>query len=171
MRDMANQDPQPEIYTTRHNFDASSAEVPAGTTVTKSIYTNQANNEEVRLYAVAVRIEDETGATATTFTDFALQIQVGPNAVPSNQFDIGWLAGSIANGGETLAFSPVLVLFQQPLSIVVEAKTAIATAASRERTVIINLIGELAIQKVACRGCGFGHPRNSRCPQCGGGPQ
>jgi len=172
MTHMANQDPQPEIYTTRHNFDASSATVPAGTTVTKSIYTNQANNEEVRLYAVAVRIEDETGATATTYTDFALQIQVGPNAVPSNQFDIGWLAGSIANGGETLAFSsPVLVLFQQPLSIVVEAKTAIATAASRQRTVIINLIGELAIQKVACRGCGFGHPRNSRCPQCGGGPQ
>ena len=169
---MANQDPQPEIYTTRHNFDASAVAVPAGTTITKSIYTNQANNEEVRIYAVATQIIDEDGATATTFTDFALQVQVGPNAVPSNQFDIGWIAGSIANGGDTLAFSsPVLILFQQPLSIVVECKTAIPTAANRERTVLINLIGELAIQKVACRGCGFGHPRNSRCPQCGGAPQ
>lgn len=169
---MANQDPQPEIYTTRHNFDASATTVPAGTTVTQSIYTNQANNEEVRIYAVAVRIEDQNGATATDFTDFALQIQVGPNAVPSNQFDIGWLAGSISQGGESLAFSsPVLILFQQPLSIVVEAKTAITTDGSRQRTVIINLIGELAIQKVACRGCGFAHPRNSRCPQCGTGPQ
>lgn len=172
MMHMANQDPQPEIYTTRHTFDASATTVPAGTTVTQSIYTNQANNEEVRIYAVAVRINDETGATATTFTDFALQIQVGPNAVPSNQFDIGWIAGSIANGGEVLAFSsPILILFQQPLSIVVEARTAITTAANRERIVIVNLIGELAIQKVACRGCGFGHPRNSRCPQCSGGPQ
>lgn len=115
MMHMANQDPQPEIYTTRHNFDASATTVPAGTTVTQSIYTNQANNEEVRIYAVAVRIEDQNGATATDFTDFALQIQVGPNAVPSNQFDIGWLAGSISQGGESLAFSsPVLILFQQP---------------------------------------------------------
>ncbi len=118
---------------------------------------------------MAVRIEDQTGATAADFTDFALQIQVGPNAVPSNQFDIGWLAGSIASGGESLAFSsPILILFQQPLSIVVEAKTAITTDGARQRTVIINLIGELAIQKVACRGCGFAHPRNSRCPQCAG---
>ena len=34
---MANQDPQPEIYTTRHTFDASTVEVTAGTTPDKSI--------------------------------------------------------------------------------------------------------------------------------------
>ncbi len=169
---MANQDPQPEIYTTRHEFDASAAIVPAGTTVTVSIYTNQANNEEVRLYAVAVRITDEDFATATTDTDFALTIQCGPNNVPSNQFDIAWLANTIANGGETLAFpSPILVLFQQPLSLIVESKSAIATVADKKRWVIVDLIGELAIQKVSCRGCGFVHPRNSRCPDCAGRPQ
>ena len=48
---MANQDPQPEIYTTRHDVAASSA---AGTTNTVTVYTNQANNEEVRIYAIAV---------------------------------------------------------------------------------------------------------------------
>lgn len=145
---MANQDPQPEIYTTRHTFDASSTAVAAGTTNLVSVYTNQANNEEVRIYGLAVRITDEDGTTATSLTDFAVSIQVGPNNVPSNQFDIGWLHDSIRNGGGVLTFpTPVLVLFQQPLSIIVEAKTAIAQAADRERRVIIDLIGELAIQK------------------------
>ena len=100
---MANQDPQPEIYTTRHTFDASAVLVSAGTTNLVSVYTNQANNEEVRIYGVAVRV---------------------------------------------LMFpSPVLVLFQQPLAVVIEAKTAIAQAADRKRTVVVDLIGELAIQK------------------------
>tara|TARA_R110000803_G_scaffold173093_2_gene235832 strand:+ start:711 stop:1172 length:462 start_codon:yes stop_codon:yes gene_type:complete len=145
---MANQDPQPEIYTTRHTFDASAVIVTAGTTNLVSVYTNQANNEEVRLYGIAVRITDEVGTTATTLTDFALSIQVGPNNVPSNQFDIGWLATNLANGGSILTLpTPVLVLFQQPLSLIVEAKTAIAQAADRKRIVIVDLIGELAIQK------------------------
>ena len=145
---MANQDPQPEIYTTRHNFDASALIVNAGTTNLVSVYTNQANNEEVRIYGVAVRILDEDGSNVSTLTDFAMSLQVGPNNVPSNQFDIGWLATNLANGGGVLMFpSPVLVLFQQPLGVVIEAKTAIAQAANRERTVVIDLIGELAIQK------------------------
>ena len=52
---MANQDPQPEIYTVRANFNADNAATPtagatinANTTQVVSIYTNQANNEEVR---------------------------------------------------------------------------------------------------------------------------
>ena len=139
---MANQDPQPEIYTTRHDVAASSA---AGTTNTVTVYTNQANNEEVRIYAIAVRIIDSTGASATTDTDFAVSLQVGPNNVPSNQFDVGWLHTNLANGGSVLAFStPVLVLFQQPLAVKVEVKTA----TTADRTVIVDLIGELAIQKV-----------------------
>jgi hypothetical protein len=77
-----------------------------------------------------------------------MSLQVGPNNVPSNQFDIGWLQQNISNGGGVLMFpSPVLVLFQQPLAVVIEAKTAIAQAANRKRTVVVDLIGELAIQK------------------------
>ena len=145
---MANQDPQPEIYTTRHNFDASSVLVAAGTTNLVTIYTNQANNEEVRLYGIAVRIIDENGDSVTTLTDFAMSIQVGPNNVPSNQFDIGWLHTNISNGGGVLMLpTPVLALFQQPLAVIIEAKTAIAQASNRERTVVVDLIGELAIQK------------------------
>jgi hypothetical protein len=145
---MANQDPQPEIYTTRHTFDASTVAVAAGTTNLVSVYTNQANNEEVRLYGIAVRIVDEDGTTVTTLTDFAMSIQVGPNNVPSNQFDIGWLHTNLSNGGSILTLpTPVLVLFQQPLSIIIESKSLIAQAADRKRTVVVDLIGELAIQK------------------------
>jgi len=145
---MANQDPQPEIYTTRHTFDASTVAVAAGTTNLVSVYTNQANNEEVRLYGIAVRIVDENGTTVTTLTDFAMSIQVGPNNVPSNQFDIGWLHTNLSNGGSILTLpTPVLVLFQQPLSIIIESKSLIAQATDRKRTVVVDLIGELAIQK------------------------
>ncbi len=154
---MANQDPQPEIYTTRHDVAASSA---AGTTNTVTVYTNQANNEEVRIYAIAVRIIDSTGASATTDTDFAVSLQVGPNNVPSNQFDVGWLHTNLANGGSVLAFStPVLVLFQQPLAVKVEVKTA----TSADRTVIVDLIGELAIQKVLSGNVAM-HPYNDGNP-------
>jgi len=112
---MANQDPQPEIYTTRHTFTGATT---SGNTNTVSVFTTE--------------------------TDFAVSVQVGPNSVPSNQFDVGWLAANIANGGNVLAFStPILVLFQQPLAIKVEVKTT--TTATR--TVVVDLIGELAIQK------------------------
>ena len=149
---MANQDPQPEIYTTTHNFDASAANVTAGTTNTVTVYTNQANNEEVRIYAIEVLIQDEDGTPVTTLTDFDIAIGVGPNNVPSNSFNINGLNIKMQNGGEPLAFPcPILVLFQQPLQITIEVMTTIATASNRERTVKVNLIGELAIQKVACR--------------------
>lgn len=145
---MANQDPQPEIYTTRYTFDASAADVVANTSQVVSIYTNQANNEEVRIYGIAVRVDDENNATATSLNDFAVSIQVGANNVPSNQFDVSWLANNIANGGGILMFpSPVLVLFQQPLSVTVTTRSAIPTSANRERRVVVDLIGELAIQK------------------------
>jgi hypothetical protein len=39
---MANQDPQPEIYTTSHRFDASGGAIAAFTSSTVSIFTNQA---------------------------------------------------------------------------------------------------------------------------------
>ena len=149
---MANQDPQPEIYTTRYNFNADTgaggATIAANTSQVVSIYTNQANNEEVRIYGIAVRITDAAGNNLTG--DYAVSIQVGANNVPSNQFDISWLANNIANGGGILMFpSPVLVLFQQPLSVTVTTNSAITGVAStdNDRTVVIDLIGELAIQK------------------------
>jgi hypothetical protein len=154
---MANQDPQPEIYTVRANFNADTTATPtagatinANTTQVVSIYTNQANNEEVRIYGVAVRVTDSNGTTATADNDFALAIQVGANNVPSNQFDISWLANNIANGGGILMFpSPVLVLFQQPLSIAVTTRSTITGGAGavKNLTVVVDLIGELAIQK------------------------
>jgi hypothetical protein len=95
---MANQDPQPEIYTTSHRFDASGGAIAAFTSSTVSIFTNQANNEEVRLYAIAVEVQDDTtGAAATTAYDFSVTIGVGPNNVPSNSFDVGWLHNNINN--------------------------------------------------------------------------
>ncbi len=149
---MANQDPQPEIYTTRYNFNADTsggaggATVPANTSQVVSIYTNQANNEEVRIYGIAVRVTDSAGVAR--IGDYAVSIQVGANNVPSNQFDISWLANNIANGGGILMFpSPVLVLFQQPLSVTVTTRSAIPENAGRERRVVVDLIGELAIQK------------------------
>tara|TARA_B100000214_G_scaffold229808_1_gene167545 strand:- start:4628 stop:5107 length:480 start_codon:yes stop_codon:yes gene_type:complete len=151
---MANQDPQPEIYTTRYTWNADTgaggAAIAANTSQVVSIYTNQANNEEVRIYGIAVRINDANGATSTTLNDFAVSIQVGANNVPSNQFDVTWLANSIAAGGGILMFpSPVLVLFQQPLSVTVTTLSAIPGTASdaNNRTVVVDLIGELAIQK------------------------
>ena len=85
---MANQDPQPEIYSTTHTFTGATA---AGTVNTQTIFTNQANNEEVRLYALAVNILDAAGTVATAETDFQVSIQCGPNNVPSNAFDISWV--------------------------------------------------------------------------------
>ena len=149
---MANQDPQPEIYTTRYNFNADTgaggATVAANTSQVVSIYTNQANNEEVRIYGIAVRITDSAGVAR--IGDYAVSIQVGANNVPSNQFDVSWLANNIANGGGILMFpSPVLCLFQQPLSVTVTTRSEITGAASSElnQTVVVDLIGELAIQK------------------------
>ena len=151
---MANQDPQPEIYTIRANFNADNtaggAAITANTSQVTSIYTNQANNEEVRIYGVAVRVTDSAGVTSAADNDFALSIQVGANNVPSNQFDISWLANNIANGGGILMFpSPVLCLFQQPLSVTVTTRSAIAAGAvaAKNQTVVVDLIGELAIQK------------------------
>ena len=53
---MVNQDPQPELYTTRHVFAATNV---TGDVSTVTIYTNQANNEECRIYAVLVDILNE----------------------------------------------------------------------------------------------------------------
>ena len=126
---MVNQDPQPELYTTRAVFTAANT---TGDIATNTIFTNQANNEECRIYAIMVDILNENGApvtTGTTDTDFNITIQVGPNNIPSNAFD-----ATVINfkDDKTLAFStPILALFQQPLAVEVQLNsTAGATLAA-----------------------------------------
>lgn len=48
---MVNQNPQPEIYSTRHEFATAQAQ---GANDTQTVYTNQASNEECRIYALAI---------------------------------------------------------------------------------------------------------------------
>ncbi len=118
---MVNQNPQPEIYTTRHSFAATATQ---GTLVTTQINTNQAYNEEIRIYGIMVNMYTNTvgaaGDTETTATDetFDVSINAGPNLVPSNKFDAGFIHNTTE---KTLAFSaPVLVLHRQPLMVNVE---------------------------------------------------
>jgi len=162
---MANQNPQPEVYTTRHNFGNNAAVISAGSTVTQTVYTNQANNEEVRIYGLMVEVMAGSVAagvlngsngplccscdainTQPTCNDFSVKILVGANAVPSQAFDVASIA---CKDDKTLTFPvPVLVLFQQPLSIVVTNNTQCVAASNR--TVKVTLIGELAIQAADC---------------------
>ncbi len=155
---MANQDPQPEIYTTSHTFAGAAG---AGTSNQVSIFTNQANNEEVRLYALGIEMLDATtGAALTADLDYDVAIQVGPNNVPSNAFSAGFIN---AKNDKTLAFStPVLVLFQQPLSVTVTTNQAVGANGS---IIKVTLIGELAIQKIAAHGGMVGYPVNDMVPQ------
>ncbi len=79
---MANQDPQPEIYTTRYawnaNTGAGGATIAAGTSQVVSSYTNQANNKEVRIYGLACRVFDTAkGTVSTAFKALAASTQRG----------------------------------------------------------------------------------------------
>ena len=123
---MANQDPQPEVYTTTHAFAGAAA---TGTSNVISVFTNQANNEEVRLYAIGVELLDATtGAALAAGLDYSVSIQVGPNNVPSNAFSAGFI---FSKNDRTLALStPILVLFQQPLQITVTTNQVVAANGS-----------------------------------------
>ena len=145
---MANQDPQPEIYRVNAAFAASTA---AGTTVATNITTSQANNEEVRVYALQVAILDEVGTALNTTTatdvEFDVRITVGANNVPSQTFS---LTPSLLSDSKMLTLpSPILVLYQYPMSVTVTCVNALGAAGGDGRTVIINMISELALQKVA----------------------
>jgi hypothetical protein len=95
-----------------------------------------------------VDILNENGApvtTGTTDTDFNIQIQVGPNNIPSNAFD-----ATVINfkDDKTLAFStPILALFQQPLAVEVILNSTAGATLAAQRTVVVTMISELAIQK------------------------
>ena len=163
----ANQDPQPEVYTTVHDFDVATA---SGTQNAVSIFTNQANNEEVRVYAVAVdftlldgsdnQIVSTTDPKFTMPSHFTMTLSVGPNNVPSNSFDIAWIYGQV---DQTMSFTvPVIVLFQQPLQITVTTNQIVAANGSNIK---VTLIGELAIQKIAVHAGNWEHQMNSMGPQ------
>jgi len=143
---MANQDPQPEIYQVTSAFTGGGT-AAIGDNVVTNIQTSQANNEEVRIYAMMVNITDGAGAQISKLTgadiDFSVQITVGPNNIPSNAFNI---TGVFSSESQMLTFpSPILVLYQYPLQVTVTSNQALAA----NRTVSIQLISELALQKVA----------------------
>ena len=145
---MANQDPQPEIYRVNAAFAPAAA---AGTTVATNITTSQANNEEVRVYALQVAILDELGTALNTTTatdvEFDVRITVGANNVPSQTFS---LTPALLSDSKMLILpSPILVLYQYPMSVTVTCVNALTAGANNGRTVIINMISELALQKVA----------------------
>jgi len=144
---MANQDPQPEIYRISAAFAPATT---AGTTSVTNITTSQANNEEVRVYALQVALLDElgTGISGTaTDIEFDVKITVGANNVPSQTFS---LTPALLSESKMLTLpSPILVFYQYPMSVTVTCVNALAAGANNGRTLIINMISELALQKVA----------------------
>ena len=156
---MANQDPQPEVYTVTSQF---ARNTPADTQLVTNIITSQANNEEVRIYAMKVNIVsfDNLTTPGTDITanldpqtadncDFSVRITVGANNVPSQVFRVRptWISNS-----RTLIFpTPILVLFQQPFRITVTCVSGTDNTANTDgRQITLEFESELAIQKVAC---------------------
>jgi hypothetical protein len=143
---MVNQDPQPEIYSTVSAFGAAS---PQNTLVSTNINTFQAANEEVRIYAIAVEIVDNTAAeadVAATYNNFDLQIQAGVNPVPTNYFDIG--AAALSRTKLIELTCPVVIKFKQPLNVNVRWSPTTATNLVAATNVKVKLIGEIGVQKI-----------------------
>ena len=177
---MVNQNPQPEIYTTRHTFTDGDTQ---GTNDTRTVFTNQANTEDLRIYSISVQILNTLSAVAvapalslgndvlTDSNDFSVEIQIGSSAVPSQRFHAGTIHGK---DNKMLTFpSPILVQYQQPISVVVRWENVnpinIGAAAIPATMVVkVSLHGELSLQPVACHDCGLKHPFNMGCPIEGG---
>lgn len=145
---MVNQDPQPEVYETIHSF-ANGAN--PNTVNSQYINTFQSANEEARIYAVGVQLLDgDSGAdVSATYSNFEVQIGAGVNPVPTNFFDIGYVAKSRTNVIELSC--PVVVKFKQPLRVSVRYYAPDGTTnlgATDGVDVKVFLIGELGIQKV-----------------------
>jgi len=161
---MVKQNPQPEIYMTRHIFPAASVQ---GTNVTQQIFTNQAHNEEVRCYAIMVQIVSDAVATAgddwmaggaASGNDhmFDIQIQAGANNIPPNQIDaaplqryVNFVAGNANQSSRIIPLSaPVLVLHRQPLQVDVNWRGTPAGAASGAAvSVVVTILGEMYIKE------------------------
>ena len=94
-------------------------------------------------------LDDAGTGVAVTGTDveFDVKITVGANNVPSQTFS---LTPALLSDSKMLTLpSPILVLYQYPLSVTVTCVNALTAGATNGRTVIINMISELALQKVA----------------------
>jgi hypothetical protein len=146
---MVNQDPQPEIYSTVAVFAGG---VVPNTVISNNINTFQAANEEVRIYAIAVEIQDPStfADLAATSNNFEVKIQAGVNAVPTNYFDVGVTALSRTKIIELTC--PVVIKFKQPLNVTVRwtpPSTGAGTPTLGQATdVQIKLIGEIGVQKI-----------------------
>ena len=164
---MVNQDPEPKIMSTTHNFPVGAATLPALTVIQQGINTFQSNNEQIPLDAAGNDLTSATvtnpyfyayqtpGGTTGTFTDFDVKILVGGNQIPSNDIQIQRLLMPGAEQQRYISFSsPILVRYQQPLQVVVENNVAIAPhtmvaagAAGATVRVVITLMGQNEIIK------------------------
>jgi len=140
---MVNQNPQPECYTERFQFLTTAT---TGTSVTQQVLTNQAHNEELRIYSVSAKVTAAAGtevATTDVTNNFKISLLAGPNAVPSKSFRLDSLLNSREN---TITFSaPVLILHRQPLQIVVEWIGNGSPAAIYNVSITLN--GEMYLQE------------------------
>lgn len=135
---MVNQDPQPEIFNVTFNNFAITAN---GSTASQQIFTNQGHSEQVLIYAMKVNVFDENYAE-DLYRALQMQISVGSNNIPSNAFDIGWIAES---GDKIMNFPvPIAVNFKQPL--ILTLRNMIASTGSSIQ-VVVELIGETMILK------------------------
>ena len=152
---MVNQDPEPKIMSTTHNFPVAptvgGANLPALTNILQGINTFQANNEQITIWGLAVnvipldvngndliatagalnpyyyRYQTPPGGTTGTFTDFDVKVLVGGNQIPSNDIQIQRLLMPGAEQQRYISFSsPILVRYQQPLQVTVENNVVIA---------------------------------------------
>ena len=134
---MVNQDPQPEVFNALFTNFAITAN---GATASQQIFTNQGHSEQVLIYAIKVNVFDND-FVENLYRAMQLQISVGSNNIPSNPFDIGWIASS---GDKILNLPvPIAVNFKQPLILTLRNMSASTGAV----TVAIELIGETMILK------------------------
>lgn len=156
---MANQNPQPEIYTTTHAFASTAT---AGTQNIQTVFTNQNSSEEVRIYSIAVnRFVTGTGQDMNLGdADFTARIKIGNSYVPSQAFDV---SSVMASDSKTIVFpTPILVLFQQPISVEVAWNGGFANfAVGQDVTVKISLMAELSTAQVACAPGEMGYPQST----------
>ena len=153
---MANQNPQPEIYTTRHDIPTGST---PGTVDTQTVFTQQNSSEEVRIYGLSVNIYTTTTGVAVDNKDFTAKIKIGNSFVPSQEFDLSVINASTS---KMLTFpTPLLVLFQQPISVDVQWKGgALVQNTDANVTVKVSLHAELSLAQVACEPNGpMSYPR------------
>ena len=161
---MANQNPQPEIYTTYHDYAAGAT---PGTQIIRSIFTNQNSNEEVRIGGISVSLySNATGAVSVkegnslgnADNDFDVRIKIGNSYVPSQAFDI---ASTLSSVSKTLFFpTPILVLFQQPISVEVTWRGNGTNNIQADGAVVVSsLHGELSLAQAACVDGQMGYPQ------------